>query len=236
VPVLVLYFFLLTEGIWLLPGPAALRTALLVLLVPLTFWGPLARQRPVRSDVKMNLILEDGLVDKMTATGRWLNRVTGPDDWFACTTIGAVSYYSDRNLIDMLGLTDSTVARHPENIIKGEVYWKERNYNTRHVLEHNPKYIYFSTGMKPSAAAERALFLRPRFRKGYYACPLSLAEGDQLGTEVIYAAKPGSDTLPLEPVSESHEFIDSWVTALNVLKRNPDSSLSALRTAARFSA
>jgi len=232
VPVYVLAFFILTEGIWLLPLKPLLQAVLLLLLVPLTFYGPLARTRSVRSDVKMNLVLEDGLVDKMTASGRFLARELGPDDWFACTTIGAVSYYSDRNIIDMLGLTDSVVARHPENLLKGKMYWKERNYNTRHVLERNPKYIYFSTGVKPSASAERALFMRTRFRRGYYACPLSLPEpGDRIGSEVIYRAKPGADTLPIDPPYESSEFIELFVNGLNAIRKGKDSAIAALRKA-----
>ncbi len=233
VPVYVLAFFILAEGVWLLPLGRPLQVALLCLLVPLTFWGPFARGRSVRADVNMNLVLEDGLVDKMTATGRFLAEQLGPDDWFACTTIGAVSYYSDRNTLDMLGLTDSAVARHPEDLLGGKVYWKERNYNTAHVLGRNPRFVYFSTGAKPSAAAERALFLRPRFRRGYYACPISLPDkDDKIGAEVIYRQKPGADTIPLEPVEQSADFIDRFVAGLNLIRRGPDSAIAGLRKAA----
>ncbi|MEO0082658.1 MAG: tetratricopeptide repeat protein [candidate division WOR-3 bacterium] len=229
VPVLFLFYLLIGESIWLLSLPKPVQTVLLAALIPLTFFGPLARPRTVRQDIKRNHILETGLVDKMTATGRWLGTRLGPDDWFACTTIGAVSWYSDRNMVDMLGLTDSVIALHPEMILSRKVYWKERNYNTRHVLEKKPAYIYFSTGMKPSAAAERALFLRPRFRRGYYACPISLPSSKGPAPEVIYKARPGADTIPLDPVYEHPEFIDYYVDGINLLRRGPDTALAMFR-------
>ena len=236
VPVLFLFYLFLTEGIWLAPVNRLVRVAVLLALVPLTFIGLLAKPRTVRADVKRNHILETGLVDKMSITGRWLNSQLGPDDWFTCTTIGAVSWYSDRNMIDMLGLTDAVIAHHPENILAGRLYWKERNYNTRHVLEKNPAYIYFSTGGKPSAAAERALFLRPRFRLGYYAYPVSTyhPENNGYSMDMLHKAKPGADTIPLEPVYDRPEFIDLYVDGINLGRRNRDSALVALRKCAEI--
>jgi tetratricopeptide (TPR) repeat protein len=68
----------------------------------------------------------------------------------------------------MVGLTDSTIARHPEEPIVGmETTWKERRHNSRYLLTRAPEYIVFSTGIKPSAPAERALCLFPAFLKSY---------------------------------------------------------------------
>ncbi len=229
VPVLILFYFLLSEGIWLLPVPKPVQTGLLVALIPLTFWGPFAQPRSVRADINRNLYLEHGLVDKMSATGRWLNHQLGEDDWFACTTIGAVSYFSDRNMVDMLGLTDQVIAHSPEDILESKWHWKERNYNTRHVLERNPKYIYFSTGIKPSAEAERALFLRPRFRLGYFACPISIQRGDGISSEIVYKAKPGADTLPIDPAASPSGFVNLYLDAINSLRVGPDTAIACFQ-------
>jgi hypothetical protein len=72
-------------------------------------------------------------------------------------------------VIDMLGLTDSMIARHPEVIPGNESTWRERNFNATYVLQQDPDYILFSTGHKPSAPAERALMLHEKFRRNYYA-------------------------------------------------------------------
>jgi len=89
---------------------------------------------------------------------------------FALTTIGAFSYYvGTARVLDMLGLTDPVIARKPEKIEGMKSSWKERNFNAGYVLSQKPDVILFSTGLKPSAPAERALFLYPDFRQNYRA-------------------------------------------------------------------
>lgn len=126
-------------------------------------------------ELKRAQILENSLVDKMRRKGLWLNEqmeIRGERLTAAATTIGAFAYAADAVVIDMLGLTDEYIAHHPEPIpeISGDrtVSWKERNYNVDYVLERDPDYIFFSTGMKPSAFAERALFITPEFHERYY--------------------------------------------------------------------
>ncbi|NJD22994.1 MAG: hypothetical protein FIA82_10070 [Melioribacter sp.] len=124
--------------------------------------------------IKKLAFYETQLVEKMSATGRWLQEKQFQYNrklTVACTTIGAVSYYSDAVIIDMLGLTDAAIAHHPKplQIISGtNTGWKERNYNVDYILSRQPDYIYFSTGIKPSAYAERALFLSENFINNYY--------------------------------------------------------------------
>ena len=98
------------------------------------------------------------------------NTLPDPTDFsVAASTIGVLSYkLPGHRIIDLLGLTDSTIARHPEPAIAGiESSWRERGYNTPYVLASAPDYISFSTGVKPSAPAERALFLYPQFLDSY---------------------------------------------------------------------
>jgi len=237
VPVLMLFYFFLAEGVWAWCRPRAIATLVILGLAVITFLGPFAQPlragttwlRNVRGQILWNRQMENGLVAKMSATGRWLKRHLAEDEWFACTTIGAVSFYSERNMIDMLGLTDSTIALHPEDILGTRVYWKERNYNTRYLLERKPRYIYFSTGMKPSAAAERALFLRTRFRVGYFPCPVTIPEGRAWFEEVIYKAKPGAESLPLETPGVNPEFVDLYNHAFNMMRVGRDTAIATFR-------
>ncbi len=233
VPILFFFYFLLGETVFLLSLPKPVSAGIILLLSLITFFGPFAHPmeasgrvlKNVRSQILWNRNMENGLVRKMRATGEWLKNHLREEEWFACTTIGAVSFYSERNMIDMLGLTDSTIALHPENILGPKVYWKERNYNTRYLLERLPRYIYFSTGMKPSAAAERALFLRTRFRVGYFPTFITVMEDNLRFNEVIYQVKPGADTLPIETPGVNPEFVDLYNQALNLRRHHPDSAI-----------
>jgi len=69
----------------------------------------------------------------------------------------------------MLGLTDKEISRHPNYIPGIPSSWKERKYNAAYVLSQDPDIIIFSTDYKPSAPAERALFLYSKFRQNYYS-------------------------------------------------------------------
>ena len=87
----------------------------------------------------------------------------------AVSTIGVVGYrLIGHDVIDLLGLTDSTIARHPAPPVEElSSTWKETKYNSKYVLTRQPKYILFSTGLKPSAPAERELFLYSQFLNSY---------------------------------------------------------------------
>jgi tetratricopeptide (TPR) repeat protein len=232
VPLYFLFYFILSESLWLLPLPRLLVTAALAAVTLLTFWGPLTSGTTLRA----NRQAEGQLVTVLGATGSWLNENTRPDDWIACTTIGALGYFSDRNQVDMLGLTDAIIAHSPERILGARVYWKERKYNTRHVLERNPLYICFSTGDKPSAAAERALFLRARFRRGYFIYPISLEAGSLTLTYELFRAKPGADSIPIESPGVDAEFVDRYNAGINfVWAAQYDSAIAAFHRCCELS-
>jgi tetratricopeptide (TPR) repeat protein len=167
--------------------------------------------------------LENGLVEKMKITGGWLKKKSagsGPNLTVAATTIGAISYYSDVNLIDMLGLTDKVIAHDPQPIAeiseKSDIGWKERNYNVRYILSRKPDYIYFSTGIKPSAYAERGLFTSPEFLKYYY--PYYFTVGGF--TDCIYKRK-SDEEVKQDSVSAQHNpnykktFVNLYNQAIN---------------------
>lgn len=169
--------------------------------------------------------LEQGLVDKMTAYGLWLKARSTPNTVIAASTIGALSYYSEVTLIDMLGLTDETIAHHPEQIFGIKSGWRERNYNVTYVLSRKPDWICFSTGFKPSAFAERALFTRKEFRQWYYPYYFH-PSGDANEIGIMYKR---ADTPLVDSDSSdqyvNNEFINNYYDGVNRMTRWPKDAL-----------
>jgi len=115
-------------------------------------------------------VAESHLIRKMQTMTDNLKATDNSNFSLAVSTIGRSSYnLLGHTVIDMLGLTDTTIARHPGPPVEGmETTWKEQNLNTPYLLSRQPDYIFFSTGGKPSAPAERDLFLHSKFFKSYY--------------------------------------------------------------------
>ncbi|MCX6829297.1 MAG: hypothetical protein NT002_08470 [candidate division Zixibacteria bacterium] len=174
--------------------------AILIIIGVMTFLIPRERLLVIRS-------AERGLVDNMQKEANIIHAARPGRFTVACTTIGAFSYYCDAIIIDMLGLTDRTIAHNPRPLPGIQSGWKERNYNIAYLLERNPDLILFSTGTKPSAPAEKALFLSSKFRNGYY--PVFFQAGR---FSAIYRAK-GTFTGPDEYFINS-EFIDDYIQAI----------------------
>jgi hypothetical protein len=107
--------------------------------------------------------------DKMKFKAEQLRASDSTDFSVALATIGVFGYeLLGHEIIDLVGLTDSTIARYSEDPIPGmETTWKEQKHNSRYLLERGPDYIMFSTGIKPSAPAERALLLYRQFIDSY---------------------------------------------------------------------
>ncbi len=159
------------------------------------------------------LVAERGLVNKMTHLAFILDPHAKAHNKIACSTVGAFGYYSDAKVIDMLGLTDRNIAKNPQTFDNVRSTWKERNYNIPYIMESNPDFIIFSTGLKPSAPAEKALFLSSKFRQGYY--PI-FGVGAEM--KVIYKRRPdfdGEDVYFDDPY-----FIDLFAEAINRKSRN----------------
>jgi arabinofuranosyltransferase len=111
---------------------------------------------------------ERRIVDKMSFVGGMLKEHIGGNFSIAASTIGRLGYtLLGHRVIDMLGLTDSYIARNPEKVEGIVSTWMERRFNNTYLLEQQPDFILFSTGYKASAPAERALLLHSEFRKKY---------------------------------------------------------------------
>ncbi|MFZ5981658.1 MAG: tetratricopeptide repeat protein, partial [Candidatus Zixiibacteriota bacterium] len=139
----------------------------------------------------------------------------------AISTIGIFGYeLLGHDIIDMLGLTDTTIARHSEEPIAGmETTWKERKHNSRYLLERAPDYIMFSTGVKPSAPAERALLLYPQFLNAYRSLgwfyPGDRTDGKGVVVNTFKKVRPVEGeiipTYPIAYVQYYKEGMDAYV-------------------------
>jgi len=112
---------------------------------------------------------EKAFTRKMQFKAKELLKSDPSDFSVALATIGIFGYeLVGHDIIDMVGLTDTTIARYSEEPIEGMMTtWKEQKHNSRYILERAPDYIMFSTGLKPSAPAEKALLLYPQFLRSY---------------------------------------------------------------------
>jgi hypothetical protein len=217
VPILPLLYVLLQEALCELVAAVA-NPSTLTRTVPVTvglILGYLTFSNPF-DYVREKWMLELGLVSKMTATGQWLNTQSTASTVVAASTIGALSYYSGVTLIDMLGLTDATIAHQPESVEGIQSGWKERKYNNTYLLSRQPDYIFFSTGSKPSAFAERALFTKAEFRRFYYPCYFHLS-GDMNSVNVAYKRSPVIlvDTTTYSASIGNVNFINDFYNGMN---------------------
>ncbi len=179
-----------------------------------------------REKLENDIASENGLVDKMKITGEWFRmkqeEMKRPMT-LAATTIGAVSYFAgpNVNVIDLLGLTDEEIAHNPKiipEISENEIGWRERNYNADYVMSRKPDYVYFSTGVKPSAYGERALFTTAEFN--HYYSPYYISDKSKGFMDVVYRRK-SDDEVKLKPEdfpgnpNYSVKFVNMFNQAMN---------------------
>ncbi len=80
------------------------------------------------------------VVARYREMGRWINTTTPPDTVVAAAAIGALSYYANRPIIDMLGLTDPYIAHLPgEHLGTGKPGHEKSD--PAYVLEQQPDII-----------------------------------------------------------------------------------------------
>ncbi len=72
-------------------------------------------------------------------TGRWFAFQTPPDESIATQAIGAIGYYSERSIIDILGLVDEHIAHLPVRVGRG--FPGHEKHDAVYTLSRNPTYI-----------------------------------------------------------------------------------------------
>ena len=196
-------------------GAPVVATALALLMVGTMLtrnWEPVQGRR----------MQEIGFVHNMTETALWLKEALPRGSTVAATTIGAIAYYSEHRVLDMLGLTDYEVAHHPKMIDGLTDTWREIKYNAESVLLRRPDAILFSTGIRPSSAAEKALFLYETFYETYYHY-FFMSTPRRINTQVVFrvrddAPPPHATRLDLD----DFEFLNEYGFGLRVLSNERD--------------
>lgn len=222
VPIMPVFFILVQEGLAMMTEFFDKKREMVTgALIGIAFTAGLAyyTYNDENEKIKGYADLENGLVEKMKITGSWLkNKQTeaGRPLTVAATTIGAISYYADVTLIDMLGLTDEEIAHNPKpipEISSKDVGWRERNYNVEYVLSRKPDFIYFSTGIKPSAYAERGLFTSDEFMKYYYPYYFTIKEYSF--TDIMYKRKSDAEVNTAQVLPQNPAYKKSFVNLYN---------------------
>jgi hypothetical protein len=86
------------------------------------------------------LWFDDYFVDRLATAARWLQTNTPPNAVVAATPAGAIGYYMDRPLIDMLGLNDVHIA-HSRADGSGSGRAGHEKGDGKYVLSRSPDYI-----------------------------------------------------------------------------------------------
>ena len=131
----------------------------------------------------------------------------------ATGAIGIPKYFTDARVIDLIGLTDSTIARHSQTSTDLSSPSILRKHNTPYVLSNAPDLIFFITGTKPQTLAEKSLFLSYKFRQGYYVSHFRDGFKAFVRATSYELKKPQND-------HEKPDFVDYYINGLNALNRN----------------
>lgn len=226
-PILAPLYIAFVSSLLTLPKPQFITAGVMTTLLAVQFYLPL-------DYVEDTLSLELGLSIQMEDTITGLLQADTTDFNIAASTIGVCGYLLlGHQVYDMVGLTDSAIARHPQDPIEGLVTtWRERKYNAGYILSLEPDYIFFSTGVKPSSPGERALFLYPAFLNSYNS--LNFYSQRMGRTNGVY--KRFADSLgPIERTVDVR-FVQNYNEALNSFSAGAyEQALLHLDSARQFS-
>lgn len=221
IPLIPLYSVIALSALVVLIKDVASKTRMLFITVVALVLCGLTYYLPDKF-VKDYNALEKAFVKKMSFMAENLKSSDDSDFSVALPTIGVFGYtLVGHHIIDMVGLTDSTIARHSEAPIEGmETTWKEAKHNSGYILNFAPDYIMFSTDVKPSAPAEKALMLYSRFLFSYN--PIGwynrTSKGVQSSVKVIFKRKDKLEG-KVEP-DYPLEFVDYYKLGLEEYSKN----------------
>ena len=104
----------------------------------------------------------------------------------AVTAAGCLPYWSKLPALDMLGLNDYYLPRHPPANI-GSGYIGHELGDARYVLDRKPDIIIFNEGLRPEAGTELEMERMPEFRRAY--TPVVIKTSSETEEAVIYFNK-----------------------------------------------
>ena len=132
VPVIPVLFFLFIVSLQalvdkILPKFGTKAAYRWMIVAPLIVIFAAASHLLARKHVNTFLANERAFTSKMQFAASMMKQYMGPSFTIAASTIGVLGYeLRGHRLIDMLGLTDKYIARHPEHIPGLESTWKSR--------------------------------------------------------------------------------------------------------------
>ncbi len=140
-------------------------------------------------------------IARCAAAGTWLAENSQEDDVIASTPAGAISYFSNRSVIDMLGLTDSHIARVPtKNPGRGRAGHEKGD--GAYVLLQKPEFILLgnvAVGREPMNAegiernlcnrSEHEIWATPAFHETYELQTVRLNESGPFQYFTFYRKK-----------------------------------------------
>ena len=166
VPILPLGYWLGSEAVSALVANSRIRVALAA-LVPLGFQWPQAERRDVFRYHEQN-------EERWIQVGKGLPDSTSPDQSIATSAIGAVGYFSERRIVDMLGMTNDSVWRTAPNLsveMKGH-----HRCDAPWVLAQKPDVVLIGAGLMlesgssiPAFTYERGILDSDEFRSTYHS-------------------------------------------------------------------
>jgi tetratricopeptide (TPR) repeat protein len=149
---------------------------------------------------------------KLQELADYTNAAGEPFSLVASTAIGIPRYQTKAAVLDLVGLTDRTVAHEPKPLAGIRDDHILRNYHVTYTLDRAPDAILFITGMRPGTPAERALFLSQRFRRDYRLTYLQ-------DHRPLYLRRPGEGHD--EAIFADGAFIERYTEALGVMRQDP---------------
>lgn len=134
------------------------------------------------------LWFDNYFVDRLTIAARWLEANAPPDAVVASTPAGAIGYYMDLRVIDMLGLNDFHIA-HVKDVAMGTSRAGHEKGDGKYVLSRSPDYILMGNVAvlpRPLTEAEMAqklvrkseneIWADPDFHKRYELVSVKLSD------------------------------------------------------------
>jgi hypothetical protein len=146
------------------------RESLLAQAVILVFLGFLFSffVRDTVSAHKFAMVRAGGAKESHVGLGNWLREHTAPGDAVALMDIGMVKYYSEREVVDISGLTDAHVARLPGGFLK-------KRFDIEYLFERNPKCVVLVShndirnggGFASTYPIDKSIYDNPLFHERY---------------------------------------------------------------------
>lgn len=175
------FFALLTARVLVLLAPRRAVTLAAASMAALQVVTTLRSDQPERAFVAHRTTVVGAEV------GRTFAELYDPGDWLAVNTAGSLPYHAGLPTIDMLGLTDEAIARHPVYVISTGWAGHRRGWGASVVSRRPRAVVWYNTGglARPHYLSDHQLAEDPFFRFFYQRKARSLEVPGERRGEVL---------------------------------------------------